>query len=763
MSQTVCPSCGASFMTPWPQCPICGAAIPAASGPPPESPFAGSGDAPSGSFDSSEPFVPPAYDSPIPAPAPSKPRDPAAPGSSPGNAAPGADFGSGFPGGIGAAGFAGADFGAANFGAASAFPGANAPAAPSPAASAAPSASASAAGSAAGSLGGFDFDPARFDSPGRGESPAGSSRPASSATAPAAPPAASFAKDDDLGFDPSSFKSFDFTALDSSSQAVVEPPPSAPSPAAAIEAPAAFRGSAPTPGAAVPPPAFRAPAPPNPAASSAAAPAVAAEPGRPVGEVDAAPKPGEFPSSFSDLNSPANRGPQARRGPPPAAFRGQNPVQEASSLTGDDALSTAGLAPVRTDDKTFTERALELKKGQSEQKQRTGALTLVLTTLLLVVLAGGAAVGVMMAANQRGLTGEGTAVGTGATIGTAPVGTGAAPATTIGSTPAVAIVAPIAPVKIDEETELNVTSLRTAPADVAGRASDALVDKGAAAVPALIPVLSDSQLSVRILAASTFRRLGPQAVGATEPLLGAFDAGPVTLQAEVGRALTAIGSPAAAGLASRYDPNSDLSKRLIVVQALDGMGPAAEPAVPKLVEALMDKDERVRTVSLSALKKVGPAAFPAVHAALDSPTPATRQAACEYMSNQGATAVAAVPALLERLSDGNDRVRDYAQHALGRMGAGAVQPLMAMLTKNEDENVRHRISLALGRIGEPAIDDLIAMLTTAPPGLALYCAQALGEMGPRAQRAVEPLAEAARKGHRDLRFYADEALRKIKN
>jgi HEAT repeat protein len=101
----------------------------------------------------------------------------------------------------------------------------------------------------------------------------------------------------------------------------------------------------------------------------------------------------------------------------------------------------------------------------------------------------------------------------------------------------------------------------------------------------------------------------------------------------------------------------------------------------------------------------------------------------------------AVPPLIEALKDDDERVRHGAAQALGRIGdPKAVEPLMAAV-RDEDRWVRLEATRALGAIGDTrAVEALIDILGHEDRGARHTAAQSLGQVGDA--RATEPLLRA---------------------
>ena len=299
------------------------------------------------------------------------------------------------------------------------------------------------------------------------------------------------------------------------------------------------------------------------------------------------------------------------------------------------------------------------------------------------------------------------------------------------------------------------------------KAIDALVDIGAPAIDALIPLLGqdgdghagaeaaltgigvvaqepltkalgDESARTRMGAARVLRRLGwiPTGVeeetaylialqkwpdvatlgaSAVDPLaarLGDQDAGVQTGAAE---SLIRIGAVAAPPLARLLD---DMARREPAGEVLIRIG---EGAVDSLIRAL--NEEALRQPAASVLIRIGsPAAGPLVRALRD---PGVGQAAAEILGTIGEFSVGA---LIEALGDDDAAIRRGAVAVLIGLGDAAIGPLIGALGHPGDA-VRLEAVDTLIRIGRPAIPALTEALLDERYHIRLGAAEALGRIG----------------------------------
>ena len=96
-------------------------------------------------------------------------------------------------------------------------------------------------------------------------------------------------------------------------------------------------------------------------------------------------------------------------------------------------------------------------------------------------------------------------------------------------------------------------------------------------------------------------------------------------------------------------------------------GTNAEPAVPLLIAALTNSDDRVVGVVASALGRIQrqpDVCVPALIPLLDSPNPITRQRSMMALGPFGGAATSAVPAMIRCLADSHLSARRLATNSL---------------------------------------------------------------------------------------------------
>ena len=273
---------------------------------------------------------------------------------------------------------------------------------------------------------------------------------------------------------------------------------------------------------------------------------------------------------------------------------------------------------------------------------------------------------------------------------------------------------------------------RRAAAQALGR----LGPTAAAAVPALVRALSDSDWEVRQAAAWALGRIGP--VVATDRAAVRILSGFLTdlrQRAEVREAaawtLGRIGPAGAGASLLKGIEAPDPSVRQSAAWAL-GQGYSSLESVQGLIRLLQDPEEAVRQAAIQALVTIGPDAISLLLAGLNHPVPETRRAAASALQRFGAEAVGPLP-----------ETRRAAASVLQRFGPEAVGPLkQVLLNSGEPEEMHEAAANILGGIGPDAIPALTEALANSSGKVRAISARALGQIGTsvrRDRRAVEGL------------------------
>ncbi len=237
------------------------------------------------------------------------------------------------------------------------------------------------------------------------------------------------------------------------------------------------------------------------------------------------------------------------------------------------------------------------------------------------------------------------------------------------------------------------------------------------------------------------------------------------------------------------------------VQGLRRLGPRAARAIPTLVAAFHDDDERLRSELAWTLASIGEAAVPACLEAAADADPRARAGAATALGGLPTAAARSVPVLLARMKDEDADVRVAAAGAFGAFGADArfavpalvaalgesrrmklvaartlgrlrleaptVVPALARLAgdASENEDVRSAASWAIGQMGDYAKDAVKDLVAAAESESLIARGQAfatISALGPVAESALPSLVRLAEGEDEDARSLALSALGSVR-
>jgi HEAT repeat protein len=191
-------------------------------------------------------------------------------------------------------------------------------------------------------------------------------------------------------------------------------------------------------------------------------------------------------------------------------------------------------------------------------------------------------------------------------------------------------------------------------------------------LPILLDLLDHEIPAVRTVAVTGIGQIGESANAAVPGLIALLDDPLPGLRKQAVEALGRIGQPAVPaipGLIQVLKSDKDRANRLTAALSLGSLGSHdPEPVIMALIEALNDKDSRVRSYSANALGKLGKPAVPPLVEALDSDDPRLRALAMNALAIIGPPAHPAVGRLVAALDDRDDKVRIIVADTLGLIG-----------------------------------------------------------------------------------------------
>jgi HEAT repeat protein len=180
-------------------------------------------------------------------------------------------------------------------------------------------------------------------------------------------------------------------------------------------------------------------------------------------------------------------------------------------------------------------------------------------------------------------------------------------------------------------------------------------------------------------------------------------------------------------------------------------------AVPVLVERLgAEPDFFVRENVTWALVRMGDASVLPVIAALQGDDTGARYHAAHTLSKLADAR--AVPALLEALASPDVMLVQKAMYALGSIGDVRALPALIGRVGADNGELRSTLHDAVAAFGDAAIPALEARLAAheTPVAVSVEAAEILGSIGGSA--VIDPLGEALRSEHWEVRFAAVNAL-----
>jgi HEAT repeat protein len=211
-------------------------------------------------------------------------------------------------------------------------------------------------------------------------------------------------------------------------------------------------------------------------------------------------------------------------------------------------------------------------------------------------------------------------------------------------------------------------------------------------IPVLIELLKDPQEFTRIQAVDQLGRIGPDAKEAMPALIARLkEKGLVT---NVPHALARMGSEALPALLETLNSDNAALRNSTVV-ALGTLGPAAQTAIPKLIELVTVAKGTQRSGVMTALERMGDVSLPFLIKALEKEE--GRRAVIETLGRFGPRGKAAIPALVKLLQDPDPGVRALAALSLRPIRMDFTSPdltpaLLAGL-KDPDPELRRRVVL----------------------------------------------------------------------
>jgi WD40 repeat protein/HEAT repeat protein len=291
-------------------------------------------------------------------------------------------------------------------------------------------------------------------------------------------------------------------------------------------------------------------------------------------------------------------------------------------------------------------------------------------------------------------------------------------------------------------------------------------------VPELVRDVREGNETLRAEALRALDKLGPEAVPAVPGLLEALSGADPVLRRQLLHTLKSIEKANATDvpqLARLLRQDKDGEVRQYALQALEKLGPQAEPAAEAVAEALKDSDPDVRRQAVKVLTEMGPAAAPVSRrplvAALQDADTDISQAAEAALAKLGPPPASEVGTLRKLLQGHSVPLRRYAVRALtalAKEAAPAVPDLVALAGSDGPVELRRESLQALRQVdaGNKEVVELCTRLVK--DGNESVCEEAvlvLAAAGPKAG-ALPGLLRALDLSTKGAALTAETALRK---
>jgi HEAT repeat protein len=194
--------------------------------------------------------------------------------------------------------------------------------------------------------------------------------------------------------------------------------------------------------------------------------------------------------------------------------------------------------------------------------------------------------------------------------------------------------------------------------------------------------------------------------------------------------------------------SKEIAERLSACEGLAMLGATARPALPPLVEALRDEDSTVRAGAKKALDRIGfldESQLGLITTSLADKDAEVRRFALRSLARIECDDAKTLAAVVRLLEDRDAAIRQDAVACVGRFGeTSRASVLPALLGALGDADLRPDVLQELKRLGPIEAADIAALLQglkNDSDAVRLYSSRALGQLGPKAQKAVPQLVE----------------------
>jgi HEAT repeat protein len=286
-------------------------------------------------------------------------------------------------------------------------------------------------------------------------------------------------------------------------------------------------------------------------------------------------------------------------------------------------------------------------------------------------------------------------------------------------------------------------------------------------IPPLARALGHADAQTRWRAARALGAFGPRAGVVVVALAAALDDEEPLVRAHAAHALGEIGSAAKLAVPALAEKivDRDTQVRRAVVDAIGKIAPGDTNNIPILTKVLKDADPSVVLPALETLADLGERVVPFLIEALADKDACYW--ACLVLAEIGPAAQAAVPMLINTAGSDEPEVRMQALMALAAIGPAAQSALPAAVGALDDSqnSVRYGAAYAIGRIGQydaEADKKLQVLVQAQDPFLQMVSVYALARLHPGDEpmlvRAVQLLVGALKSPDPKVRSGAVRAL-----
>jgi HEAT repeat protein len=225
---------------------------------------------------------------------------------------------------------------------------------------------------------------------------------------------------------------------------------------------------------------------------------------------------------------------------------------------------------------------------------------------------------------------------------------------------------------------------------------------GPPAVPALVQALDNGDYNVRANACAALAEIGPASSPAIPRLVRILqdENGPIVSTASY--TLSRIGGESVPALLPLL-VNTNFMVRRWAVYALNYVGPQARPAIPAVIKLLQDTNVQVRTIAVSAISAIdwnSRESGEALLAATQDAESDVKTAALAALATRPDVVIRRMPDFIEMLDSPLSQMRANAAYALGQAGEHATNALpdLRKLLNDPDPSVRQKADGAIKTI-----------------------------------------------------------------